>query len=315
MGRVSLGIGASHTTLMNTQWDKVAHLQGAQEFKSGLQAASRYLQDSRPDAVIVIGSNHFRGQWLDLMPAFAIGVDEVMSSGEHGTPSGLQRSAPEHALAIANSLMGQGFDMAFSTRLTIDHGISHAIQYLTLENQLPIIPLIVNCFAPPLPNLSRCVALGHAIRTAVEALPSGLAVAVLASGGLSHQLPFPDWRQPASDNDAFLVDSWKNGRGDWQRYEERRRRIVTSAPPRLNTEFDHTFMDALCRGATLDWLATVSDESLVATAGNGANELRNWLIMHAALGFCPGQTLAYAPMPDWLTGMGVFLCDPQELEN
>ena len=45
-------------------------------------------------------------------------------------------------------------------------------------------------------------------------------------------------------------------------------------------------------------------------AGNGANEIRNWLIMHAAMDFCPGKTIAYSPISEWLTGMGVFLCKP-----
>jgi len=242
------------------------------------------------------------------MPSFAIGVDEVVSSGEHGTPSGEQKTAPEHALAIANDLLDQGFDMAFSTRFAIDHGISHAIQYLTLENGIPIVPVMINSFAPPLPKLARCIALGEAIRAAVQKLPQALNVAIIGSGVLSHQLPFPDWRKPESDNDDFLIDSWKHGRGDWERYEKRRRNIIVNSPPQLNEAFDRAFLSALESGDTLTWLETISEDTLVKTAGNGANELRNWLIMHAAMHYAPGKTLAYSPMPDWLTGMGVFIC-------
>ena len=245
-----------------------------------------------------------------MMSSFAIGVDEIESSGEHGTPKGPQKTSPENALAIANSLLDQGFDMAFSTRFVIDHGISHAIQYLTLENQIPVVPIMINSFAPPLPKLKRCLALGDAIRNAVESLPDDMTVAIIASGGLSHQLPFPDWRKPKSDNDDFLVDSWKNGRGDWERYEKRRRAIIVNAPPQLNEEFDKNFLAALCAGTTLDWLKTISEDTLVQTAGNGANELRNWIVMHSAIDFATGKTLAYSPMPNWLTGMGVFICEP-----
>jgi len=308
MGEITVGIGASHTTLMNTQWAKVDHLAEAHSFRNALEQASQALHESKPDVAIIIGSNHFRGHWLDLMPSFAIGVDELVSSGEHGTPEGAQKTSPDHALAIANHLMASGFDMCFSTRFVIDHGISHAIQYLTKENQIPVVPIMVNSFAPPLPSLSRCLDLGAAIRRAVASLPSDLKVAIIGSGGLSHQLPFPDWRAPKSDNDAFLVDSWKNGRGDWQRYEKRRRAIIVNAPPDLNESFDQTFLDALCDGKTTDWVSGISEEELVETAGNGANEIRNWLIMHAATNFAHGQTLAYAPIPDWLTGMGVFMC-------
>ena len=198
--------------------------------------------------------------------------------------------------------------MAFSTRFAIDHGISHAIQYLTGENDIPIIPIMVNSFAPPLPTLRRCIELGRAIRKIVETLPDDMKVAVIGSGGLSHQLPFPDWRAPKSDDDAFFVDSWKNGRGDWERYEKRRRAIIVGAPPDLNEEFDRDFLAALENGNTLNWLSTINEQSLIQTAGNGANEIRNWLIMHAAMDFAPGQTLAYSPIPQWLTGMGVFTC-------
>lgn len=311
MAKIIMGIGASHTTLMNTQWVKVKHLPEAHAFKAGLESASKAMHAAKPDFAIVVGSNHFRGHWLDMMPSFAIGVDEIESSGEHGTPKGPQKTSPENALAIADSLLDQGFDMAFSTRFTIDHGISHAIQYLTLANQVPVVPIMVNSFAPPLPRLGRCLALGKAIRNAVEALPDDLTVAIIASGGLSHRLPFPDWRKPKSDNDVFLVDSWKNGRGDWERYEKRRRTIIVNAPPQLNEDFDRAFLKALSDGKSESWLETVSEDTLVATAGNGANELRNWLVMHSAINFASGKTLAYSPMPDWLTGMGVFICEYQ----
>lgn len=308
MAKLKIGIGASHTTLMNTQWDKVDHLPQAHAFKQALSDASAQLHAVKPDLAIIVGSNHFRGHWLDLMPSFAIGVDEVHSSGEHGTPQGQQSTCPAEALAIANSLLDQSFDLCFSTRFVIDHGISHAIQYLTKENQIPIVPIMVNSFAPPLPKLERCLDLGVAIRKAVDELPEDMTVAVIGSGGLSHRLPFPDWRKPKSENDAFLVDSWKNGRGDWERYEKRRRAIIVNAPPDLNEPFDQEFLDALSVGNTREWARAIDEDTLVETAGNGANEIRNWLIMHAAMNYAPGKTLAYSPMSNWLTGMGVFMC-------
>lgn len=308
MAKLTIGIGASHTTLMNTQWDKVDHLPAAHEFRQALQTASALLHE-KADLAIIIGSNHFRGHWLDLMPSMAIGVDEIISSGEHGTPAGLQKSAPEEALAIANHLIGNGFDLAFSTRLGIDHGISHAIQYLSLENGLPVIPIMINCFAPPLIRLDRCLDFGASLRQAIEALPGDLRVAVIGSGGLSHKLPFPDWRKPGSDNDDFLVDSWKNGRGDWERYEKRRREIIINAPAEINEHFDRKFLDILCTGQTPDWVSSLADDQLVHLAGNGGNEIRNWLTMHAALNYARGEVLAYAPITEWLTGMGVFMCE------
>src|SRR3712207_8738587 len=48
------------------------------------------LAAAAPDTVILIGSNHFRGFWLDLIPSFTIGVGTCTASGESGTPKGPQ---------------------------------------------------------------------------------------------------------------------------------------------------------------------------------------------------------------------------------
>jgi 2,3-dihydroxyphenylpropionate 1,2-dioxygenase len=45
---VVFGIGASHTTLMNTNWDAVAHLDRAIAFRQGLADASDRLRAARP---------------------------------------------------------------------------------------------------------------------------------------------------------------------------------------------------------------------------------------------------------------------------
>lgn len=305
MSKIVLGIGASHTTLMNTQWDKVDHLPAAHHFRDALGAAADRLRAARPDVVIIVGSNHFRGFWLDMMPAFTIGVDEVISSGEHGTPAGQLRSDSKAGNALCEAMLAQDFDVAFSTKLTIDHGISHAVQWITGVNGPPIVPLVINCFAPPLPSLQRCVALGNALRGAIEAIPGYCRVAIVATGGLSHQLPFPDWRAPRSDNDDFMVDSWREGRGQWIKYEARRREIIVNAPAQLNEDFDRRFLAAFEDGALKSFADALDQKMLIAQAGNGANEIRAWLIMASAMADAPGQVLAYAPMPAWLTGMAV----------
>lgn len=307
MAEVVIGIGASHTTLMNTQWAKVDHLERAHNFKRALIKAGETLAALQPDAVIIIGSNHFRGYWLDMMPAFSIGVGEVQASGEHGTPAGAQLTDEATAIALCNSLLAQGFDLAFSTKLTIDHGISHAIQWIVGEHKAPIIPIIVNCFAPPLPSLNRCLALGQALAQAVLSLPDEMRVAVIATGGLSHSLPFPDWRSPSSEDERFLVDSWKNGRGHWADYEERRREIVVNAPAQINEDFDQMIIGSIQSGSLNTLPDKMDDDRLVATAGNGANEIRAWLIMAEVMAHKPGRLLCYSPMPEWLTGMAVAL--------
>lgn len=306
MSTVVCGVMASHTTLMNTKWDAVDNLARAHQFRDGLAAAQQSLIDAAVDVVIVIGPNHFRGLWLDLMPTFTIGADEVIGAGEHGTPSGLLLSDGPLARHLVEHLNTNDFDPAFSLRLTIDHGITHAVQYLVPDGT-PIVPVVINSFAPPLPTLARCAALGEALAVAVSNDGSGRRVAVIGSGGLSHTLPFPDWRAPRSDDDDYLVQSWLDGRNNWASFEDRRRSIVLAAPSVINESFDREVLATLAAGDGRSLLHHQND--LVQTAGNGANELRNWIVCAAACGWAPSRTVAYSAMPEWLTGMAVAVID------
>lgn len=305
MATLVAGIAASHTTLMNTRWEEVEHLERAHAFRNALHEAAEHLKACEPELVVVVGSNHFRGYWLDLMPAFSMGVGAVIAAGEHGTPRGEQRTDPESARAICAHLIEGGFDVAFSTRQQVDHGVSHAIQWLVGENTIPVIPLVVNCFAPPLPTFDRCLALGRALAESIGKIQEPRRVAIIASGGLSHQLPFPDWRRPESEDDRFLVDSWENGRDAWDKYEQRRRSIVTSAPASINEDFDRRVLGMVEQGNLHQLGEILDEEEVVRVAGNGANELRTWLVLAAAMAHRPGRSLCYSPMPEWLTGMGV----------
>ena len=85
---------------------------------------------------------------------------------------------------------------------------------------------------------------------------------------------------------------------------------MVSAPADLNPEFDQDVLTALAEGRGRDLLQW--QDSLEATAGNGANELRNWIAAAAACGWAPGRTIAYSAMPEWLTGMAVAAIEQPE---
>jgi len=302
---IVIGALASHTTLMNTKWNEVDHLQRAHEFRDALGTARAAIEASGAEVAVVIGPNHFRGLWLDLMPTFTIGVGDVSGVGEHGTPKGALPTDRELAHSLLSTVSSAGFDLAMSARLEVDHGITHAVQWV-LPVGIPIVPVVINCLAPPLARLDRCVDFGIALGEAIAGF-GDRKVAVLGSGGLSHQLPFPDWRHPENDDDEFLVQSWVDGRGRWDEYELRRRAIVVNAPSHLNEDVDRAILAALEDGdgrSLVDYQDTLQER-----AGNGAAELRNWIVATAACGFAPTRTICYSPMPEWLTGMAVALID------
>jgi hypothetical protein len=43
----------------------------------------------------------------------------------------------------------------------------------------------------------------------------------------------------------------------------------------------------------------------IELAGNGAHEIRSWLVIAGAVAPARGQTLAYEAIYPWITGMGV----------
>ena len=309
MSQVVLGVGASHTTLMNTRWHEVDHLDRAHCFRDALGEARSRLERESPDLILIIGSNHFRGMGLDLMPAFTVGVGDVICAGEHGTPAGPQLTDPVAALTLCEHLIESGFDMALSAELVVDHGISHAIQYL-VPRGVPVVPIVVNCFAPPLPPPARTCQFGLALGSAARRVPGNRRVVVIGTGGLSHTLPFPDWAAPESDDDRFLVESWRDGRADWSVNEQRRRRIILGAPPVINSDFDEEFLAILVAGEHAGLAQRLGNEELVAAAGNGGNEIRSWLAMRATIDAAVGDVLAYSAMPEWLTGMAVATFTP-----
>jgi 2,3-dihydroxyphenylpropionate 1,2-dioxygenase len=313
MGTLVLGIAASHTTLMNTHWHLVKNLDRAERFRDALGAARKALAAAQPETVVIIGSNHFRGFYLDLIPSFTVGVGACHASGEAGTPSGPQRVDEALAHHIVATALDSGVDVAFSAKLQIDHGITHAMQYLMAGLDVPIVPVVINVFAPPLPKLQRCVALGAAIGEAIASFGKRR-VAVIASGGLSHRLPWPDWRNPQSDDDAFLVEAFRDGRTNWKEHEARRREIVVRATQsveafRVNSDFDRAFLDLIRTGGVADAVAAHGD-SVLGDAGNGGQEIRTWIAMTAALADKPGHVLAYEDVPEWLTGMAVTVHEP-----
>ncbi|WP_072803188.1 catechol 1,2-dioxygenase [Rhodococcoides yunnanense] len=312
MATIVLGVGASHSTLMNTHWEQTTHKAEAERFRDGLASTRDRIAEARPDVVILLGSNHFRGFWLDLIPAFTIGVGECISSGESGTPKGPQRVDVELARHLAGDIVEGGrFDPAFSARLQIDHGQSHAIQYLLDGIDVPIVPIVVNVFAPPLPTFARCRDLAAALKDSLEREGSDKRVVVIASGGLSHRLPWPDWRDPQGADEDFMVRAWLDGRENWADYDVRRREIIRAAEAAITPSFDDYVLRLFEKGSAAE-LADYTSEMIDTQAGNGAQELRTWLMMSAMLDDIDAERIAYEAIPEWLTGMGIVVLDPRQ---
>jgi 2,3-dihydroxyphenylpropionate 1,2-dioxygenase len=257
-----------------------------------------------PDAVVVVGPDHFHANFYDVMPPFVLAVAEAEAFGDFGSRSGPLPVASALAWAIRDGLARDGFDVALSYALTVDHGIVQSYDMVRGGADLPMVPLVVNTAAPPLPSMPRCVALGRSLGAAVRAADAGR-VLIVASGGLSHWLPSNDPRDasvPAERRAAVI-----HGRRDVRAFSAARepgvRALGGNPDAPVGAAWDSWFLKQLV-AADLDPVIGLGDQGLEERAGSGGHEIRTWLTGFAAAAR-PLVWTSYEPVPEWVTGMGI----------
>ena len=257
-----------------------------------------------PDALVVIGPDHFHANFYDAMPPFALGVEEVRGFGDFGSRSGPLPAASPLAWSIRDGLARDGFDISLSYALTVDHGITQSYEMIRGDADLPLVPLVVNTAAPPLPSLERCVRLGRSLGAAIRSAGSSR-VLVVASGGLSHWLPSNDPRDASlpAERRAGIIHGRRDVRAFSADREPRVRAMAGNPDAPVNVEWDAWFLKQLTTG-DLDPVTALGDEGLEQRAGSGGHEIRTWLIGMAAAGQ-PLVWTSYEPVPEWITGMGI----------
>jgi len=72
----------------------------------------------------------------------------------------------------------------------------------------------------------------------------------------------------------------------------------------VNPEFDRMALRLVEEGDVAG-LAELSDEQVLREGGNGAFELRNWMVAMGTMPGCRGRLIAYEPMEAWVTGLGL----------
>jgi len=256
------------------------------------------------DALVVIGPDHFHANFYDVMPPFVLGVGEAEAFGDFSTRSGPLPVASALGWSIHDRLARDGFDIALSYALTVDHGIVQSYDMVRGEAELPMVPLVVNTAGPPLPSMQRCVALGHSLGTAIKAADAGR-VLILASGGLSHWLPSNDPRDASvpAERRAAVIHGRRDVRAFSATREPRVRALGGNPDAPVNAAWDSWFLKQLVT-ADLDPVTDLGDEGLEERAGSGGHEIRTWLAGFAAVGR-PLVWTSYQPVPEWITGMGI----------
>jgi len=254
-----------------------------QNVKDGLNFFQRWLKETRPDALILIGDDQNENFRDDNLPQISIylgdrvvAVDPRLDSAESPPPQ--YRCHTELARTLLEGLVERQFDVAFSNSFPRDQLLSHAhapiLRTVDPDARIPVVLFFVNAIHVPAISPGRCYRLGEAIREVLsQNRPSAERVAIYASGGLSHftgGYPWPHYTGP------FAYGS-------------------------ISEEFDRTALDWISTGRG-DKLADLTSKDLL---DNGDIEMRSWIVLAGAMGKRPARVLAYEPLYSGNLGMAV----------
>ena len=194
MARIVGAIATSHTPTIGFARDR--KLSGDPVWRPIFEAYEPirdWLAARKPDVLLTIYNDHVTSFFFDHYSAFAMGVDDSYLPADEGggardiTP--LIGHAPL-ARGLGTSLMADEFDMSFFRDKPVDHGCFSPLSMLSDGDGWPwkVVPLQVGVLQFPIPTARRCYRLGQALRRAIAAYPEDLKVAIVATGGLSHQV-------------------------------------------------------------------------------------------------------------------------------
>jgi len=150
---------------------------------AAMRQLGKVLDETKPDALIIFASDHMETFFLKSVPTFAIVAGETATAAF----AGKTWAPPIHqglAEALLDGLVRRDFDMAYSQDATLGHSFAALFEWIREDRQIPVIPIFINTYLPPLPSARRCAALGKAIAEIIASRPEN--VAIIASGGMSH---------------------------------------------------------------------------------------------------------------------------------
>jgi hypothetical protein len=238
------------------------------------------LRAAKPDALIILGSDHFKSFFYNLVPRFCIGVGAECDAWDEGVLSGdLAQTfrVPVHqelARDILEKAVDRGFDLNAAEELRVDHSFYSPIERLTPEHDIPIVPIVINVAIPPRPSLRRCYELGRTIGEIIKGRGANERIAVIGTGGMSHTVGVPEYGL-------------------------------------INEELDREFLVLLASNRAEEIMDHWTQELIDTKGGNGMNEIRMWLAMAGTVAGAAGEVVLYEAMKGWGTGVGLLRMNPE----
>ena len=195
MARIIGGLAASHTPTIGFAYDRNKRDDPvwAPIFENFAPLAA-WIADKRPDVLLLTYNDHVTSFFFDHYSAFALGTGPQWRVADEGAgPRDLPPidGHPELAAHVGRSLMANEFDMSFFQHRPLDHGCFSPLSALCPHEPawpVRLVPLQMGVLQFPIPSARRFYRLGQALRKAIESYPEDLRVAIVATGGLSHQV-------------------------------------------------------------------------------------------------------------------------------
>jgi aromatic ring-opening dioxygenase catalytic subunit (LigB family) len=274
MARVVTAMAMTHSPGLTGWFDRAPEDQ-RREARRALDEMRERLRAARPDVIVLFSNDHLLNWPINNTPEYTVGI-----GAEHVGPADwydewlalAKYRIPGHP-ALARYLVNEGarrrLAFAYLRDMQFDDGVSVPMHYLNPDGAIPLVPVTMNCTVPPIPTPERAYEVGATLREVLRAYPGGERVAIVATGGLSHEPGGPRY---------FSVDE----------------------------EFDRWFLDLLKRGDHAALLRECTLERMEAAGSGGTAELLAWIL---ALAFTsgPAEVLAYMPAVAWRSGTGMVV--------
>ena len=258
---------SSHAPLMARAWNTV-DAERLSSITRTFDELGRRFRAVRPDVLVLVTPDHWVNFFIDNLPSVCICVgDEHQGPPEpwmKDFPLRSMKGHPEFAMYLAERAFATGFEPALSYHLELDHGACIPLLKTGIVSNPPaLVPIVLNTVEPPLITIERCLRWGEFLREAIQAYPGGLRVAIMATGGLSHSIGEADMGRIDEAFDMQCVDHFRSGN-------------IASLKQFLDSEIE--------------------------SGGNGAAEIRNWVVAHAAVQGRGFDLIGYHPYPEWYVG-------------
>ena len=198
MAYVSASVYTSHVPAIGAALDqgKTQEPHWQPLFK-GYKFSKQWMQEAKPDVIILVYNDHATAFSLQMIPTFAIGTAAEFRPADEGwgpRPVPMVQGHPELASHIAQSVILQDFDLTIVNEMDVDHGLTVPLSLMCGQPTAwpcPVIPFAVNVVQYPVPRGQRCFQLGQAIRRALDEYDEDLNVQIWGTGGMTHQLQGP----------------------------------------------------------------------------------------------------------------------------